>query len=198
MVAVRKRVTSGGRSVAGWLITALIVAAGLPPAAIAQKLAVGSGGAYAGGTAVFSVTLASAPTAAATQNDFSFDNVNTPVAAADGRPDCTVNAGLRKGGYFTFLPNGCRGTTCTGVRAVVIGIQVNNGTPSLNPGPIQGTTLYTCRVSVAAGAAPGIYPLQSLNATASDGAGANVPLTTASGHIAVYQPLPPGGRSCGP
>ena len=97
----------------------------------------------------------------ATSNDFDF-KPEAPVArGTDGRPACAVNPDIQKDGFFTFLPEGCTGTACTGVSALVI--------PVTNSDPIpDDTTLYTCTIEIADGAAPGSYELESGLSTVMD------------------------------
>ncbi len=88
-----------------------------------------------------------------TQNDIGFDGTNTPILArSDGdSPDCVglLSSNLAQ---FAFLPQGCTGSDCNGVRASVSAL---NGA-SLIP---EHASLYSCRVTIAPNAAPGTYPL---------------------------------------
>ncbi len=91
---------------------------------------------------------------AQTENDLGFDSLRTPIAALpSGLPDCIVNPQILKNATtFAFRPDGCAGPACTSVHATVF------STDSAAPIP-DGSVLYTCKVSIAAGAAPGAYPL---------------------------------------
>jgi hypothetical protein len=140
----------------------------------------------------FTVTLhTEGASVAGVQDDIAFDTINTPVAATGaGRPDCTVNPDIDKPGtVFGFLPPGCSGTGCTAFRAIVISLS------NVDPIP-DGSVMYTCKVNIAAGAAPGSYPLavsnvgmstpdaQPIESTGTDGAiivgGAPAPTPTAT------------------
>lgn len=153
---------------------------------------VGSATGAAGDQVTFTVTLhTEGASVAGVQDDIAFDTINTPVAAtAAGRPDCTVNPDIDKPGTaFGFLPPGCSGTGCTAFRAIVISLS------NVDPIP-DGSVMYTCKVNIAAGAAPGSYPLvvsnvgmstpdgQPIESTGTDGAiivsGAPAPTPTAT------------------
>jgi len=88
--------------------------------------------------------LAGTNMVAGTQNDITFDPTNIPIAAkANGKPDCTVNDAIDKGATsFAFRPNGCTGTACTSIRALVL------STDNVAPIPDM-SVLYTCKVNVA-------------------------------------------------
>src|SRR5512139_3739241 len=67
---------------------------------------------------------------AGTQNDVGFEAPIAVAARTNGRPDCTVNGDINKGGTsFAFQPSGCSAAegTCTGVRALVLAL--DNGDP---------------------------------------------------------------------
>ncbi len=79
---------------------------------------------------------------AGTQNDLEIAPNVIVHRKANGRPDCTVNPEIDKGGSsFGFRPPGCAEGTCTGVRALVLSTE--NTTPIEN-----GAALYTCNVTV--------------------------------------------------
>ncbi|MFI5394538.1 MAG: Ig-like domain-containing protein [Candidatus Binatia bacterium] len=148
------------------------------------------------GTSVtFNVTLHSggAPVAGV-QDDINFDAGNAPIAArSDGNPDCT---GLlaNKVAAFSFIE--CAGGNCPGVRAIVY-------SPTNTAVIPDGSTLYSCRVAIAASAAPGIYPLTLSNLVASDPLGHRLPLSGISGQVAVLgsgtpTPTPEGDCFVGP
>lgn len=105
------------------------------------------------------------------------------AARDDGDPDCAVNPAInRESTSFRFLPPGCAAEACTGVRAVVLSFT--------NLAPIaDGATLYTCRIAVDAGAAPGMYPLRNSDPSASTPAGVAVSTTGRDGTITVDDAL---------
>lgn len=75
----------------------------------------------------------------ATQNDLVLTGGIRVESGSSGRPDCTANPALDKNGStFGFLPPGCSGEACTGVRAVVVSLE------NVDPIP-DGAVLYTCR-----------------------------------------------------
>lgn len=87
------------------------------------------------------------------ENLISFDSLITPIQAkADGTPDCSVNPLLDKANsLFQFLPEGCRGSACTQVRAVIASL--SNAAAIAN-----GAQVYTCKVRIATDVT-GIYQL---------------------------------------
>jgi hypothetical protein len=139
---------------------------------------------------------------AGTQNDITFDSVNTPInkllvcvndptvscttdqecvtatGVADdkcGVPDCTANATIKKEATaFGLLPSGCSGTACTGVRALVFGIKASTAN-KLIP---DGSVLYTCNFAISGTAADATYPLTISN-------------------VVMSFPSPPGGQIAG-
>jgi MYXO-CTERM domain-containing protein len=89
-----------------------------------------------------------------------------------GVPDCTANDAIKKEATaFGFLPAGCSGTACTGVRALVFGIKASTAN-KLIP---DGSVLYTCNVAISATAEDGTYPLTISN-------------------VVMSYPSPPGGQ----
>jgi hypothetical protein len=125
-----------------------------------------------GQTAQVTATLsAGGGTVAGTQNDFSFDPVNIPVAtksATNQRPDCTVNPAINKGATsFAFQPARCSGTACVGVRVIVFATDNNDPIPN-------GSVLYRCNVHVSATAPSGAYHLAVSRAILSDPKGKRV------------------------
>src|SRR5262249_45107180 len=82
--------------------------------AAVPTLSVGTATGAAGQEVAFAVALTWAgASVAGTQNDITFDSVNTPVAATGTRrPDCTAGG--------AFRPVGCTGTGCTAIRELVI------------------------------------------------------------------------------
>ncbi len=82
---------------------------------------------------------------AGTQNDIAFAAGATINRKANGKPDCTVNPGIDKGGTsFAFRPAGCTEGTCTGIRALVLSTENTDAIP-------DGSVLYTCNVTVSTG-----------------------------------------------
>jgi hypothetical protein len=141
------------------------------------------------------------PGVAAAQNDFTYDSTKIAVRASRAcasedsvacgtdadciaatgvpgdkcieAPDCEVNATIRKEAtQFTFLPQGCTGAACTGVRALVFSFTSPN---RLIP---DGSVLYSCQVAIGPDTPLGHYAL-------------------VVGNIALSLPNPPGGRVCG-
>jgi len=128
--------------------------AGVNPAV---SLNAGSTSGMPGDSVEISVTLqilaSPAPAVVATSNHLSFD-ADTPIAArSDGKPDCTVNPSIDKeASDFGFVPDGCSGATCTGIEALVLSATNAAAIP-------DGAELYTCRIAIAADAAPGAYAI---------------------------------------
>lgn len=156
-----------------------------------------------GQTVSVSATLSASsvvPGVAAVRNDFTYNQLavsvrgkqvceddrtiactgDTACIAADAGacivvPDCSVNPLINKEATsFDYLPQSCAGTilpvsaACNGVRAQVFSVV------SLNELIPDGSTLYTCQVDIAPGAADGSVPLSISN-------------------IALVYPNPPGG-----
>jgi hypothetical protein len=92
---------------------------------------------------------------AGTQNDIVFDPAHVAIAQrANGKPDCRANGQLSKEGTaFSFLPSGCRGASCTGVRALVLSLS------NVDPIP-NGSVLYTCTAQITPKARPGTHRLE--------------------------------------
>ncbi len=82
---------------------------------------------------------------AGTQNTLMFDNSNVTLnLKTNGKPDCTVNPAINKGGTsFALQPAGCSGSACTGVKALVLALDNTDAIP-------DGSQLYTCKVNIAA------------------------------------------------
>lgn len=96
------------------------------------------------GEAVLEVKLATgAKQFAGVEHDVLFDPHVRVKAKENGRPDCTVNPEINKPATsFAFLPLGCSGIACTGLRTIVY--------PLENARPIaEGSVLYRCTVTVA-------------------------------------------------
>ncbi len=109
------------------------------------------------GTSVwFDVTLdPQGHSIAGTQNDIVYDSTNTPIG------ECLVNDQLGKGLSWSFLPDGCSGTACTSIRAIVV--STDNSAPILS-----SAVLYRCRIDIPAGTPVNQYGLFNQNASATD------------------------------
>jgi hypothetical protein len=176
-----------------WLVALM---GALPPSlasAASIEVVPGTNGA-AGDTVSISLQLrAQDETIVAAQNDLGFDRRNTPVASlANGMPDCTVDPATGKdSALFGFQPIGC-GTSvpCTAVRAVILSLD------NIDPIP-NGSTLYTCRVAIAASAAPGTYPLTVSGVVLVDPEANELPGSQGvNGSIAVTEPPAVCGGDC--
>jgi MYXO-CTERM domain-containing protein len=139
----------------------------------AQSITVGNATGDPGATVSVSVTLSSGTAmVAGTQNDIAFSAPIAVAAKANGKPDCAVNPDIGKGATsFAFRPNGCTGTACTSVRALVL------ATDNVDPIP-DGSVMYTCNVAIAADAAGGDYTLAITGVILSDPNGAQIPGAT--------------------
>ena len=134
----------------------------------------------AGQDATLSVSLQTEVEVAGTQNDITFPAGIGVVAKSNGKPQCTVNEAIEKGGTsFAFQPSGCTpGDNCTGVRALVLALD--------NVDPIPGgSVLYTCEVAIDSDVASGTYPLVCTNQGASDPDGKAVPTDCDAGDVFV-------------
>jgi hypothetical protein len=123
-------------------------------------------------------------------NDIGFDPL-TPIAARlDGKPNCSENAEIDKAETaFAFLPLGCTGAECNGVRALVL--------PTDNVPPIpDGATLYSCEVAIAADAPAGVYPLVATMPMASGPHGEVLTALTTAGSIDVTPTVPACSGDC--
>jgi hypothetical protein len=118
-----------------------------------------------------------------TQNQIGFDR-DTPVAARlDGSPDCAVNPAINKNATgFRFHPLGCDpAVDCQAVRVFVLAFD--------NLAEIaDGSVLYSCRIAIAANAAPGSHALRNSETSASAADGVKVPTTGSDGAVEVGQP----------
>ncbi len=109
---------------------------------------------------------------AGTQNDIGFPPGARVSAAANGKPDCSVNPDIRKENTsFVFRPPHCAGAECTGMRTIV----VSTGSSEDTRRPIaNGAVLYTCRLEIAP-TAEGTLPLRVTGVVMSDPDGNRVP-----------------------
>jgi hypothetical protein len=150
------------------------------PGAGGTVIHIGEANGIKGGSVGVDVSLTTDASIAGTQNDIAFAAPIAIAAKANGKPDCTVNEAIDKGGTsFAFQPSGCTaGTDCTGIRSLVLALD--------NVAPIpSGSVLFTCQVTTAEDAADGTYPLTCSNAGASDPDGNAVPATCTNGAITV-------------
>src|SRR5262249_42333742 len=133
----------------------LAIPAGAAHAAIAVNI--GSASGQPGGTVSFDVTLTGTGSteleqAAAVTVEIGFDT-STPVNAnGSGKPDCTLNPSITKPNTgFAYQPRNCMvGTSCTEVKGAVISLDPNSATT-----PIPDGVLFTCKFTIASGAAIG-------------------------------------------
>jgi len=160
----------------------VIVAGGASDATII----VGSASGEAGDTVSFDVSLETGTDVAGTQNDIAFAAPIAIAARSNGRPDCTVNPEIEKGGTsFAFQPSGCTaGTDCTGVRALVLALD------NVDPIP-DGSVMYTCNAVIDAEADNGTYDLTCSNPGASDPIGGALLAQCTSGAIQVGGDITP-------
>jgi MYXO-CTERM domain-containing protein len=158
----------------------VIVAGGASDATII----VGSASGEAGATVDVSVSLETGTDVAGTQNDIAFAAPIAIAAKSNGKPDCAVNPEIDKGGTsFAFQPAGCTvGETCTGIRSLVLALD--------NVAPIPtGSTMYTCKVTIAENAEDGSYPLTCSNPGASDPDGGALLAECTDGSVTVGGPI---------
>ncbi|HSP99303.1 MAG TPA: hypothetical protein VL049_18945, partial [Candidatus Dormibacteraeota bacterium] len=99
---------------------------------------------------------------AGTQNDVELPPGITAVARPGARPDCTVNPDIDKNATgFSFQPPGCTpGSTCTGIRALVLSFDAPTAIP-------DGAALYTCSLLIGSAVPPGTHALALTNLGAS-------------------------------
>jgi len=145
---------------------------------------VGAATGAAGQRVQFSVTLdTKGLNVSAVQNDIIFDRHTSVAVRANGKPDCVVNPAIDKNaGGFAFQPPTCTSSgDCDRIRAVIIAFDNSELIPN-------GALVYTCNVDIAAGAAPGAYPLHNIEVVASSPAGSPVLSTGADGEIVVAGP----------
>jgi hypothetical protein len=136
-----------------------------------------------GGTTTVSVALlegTGTDNLSGVQIDLSYDSQNTPITTApSGGPDCQVNPAIDKNGTsFAFLPNGCSGTTCTQVRAIVLSM---GDLSAIAP----GSELFTCNITVPSSTPIGNYPVSVSAALGSDSSGNPISVLMSDGFINV-------------
>src|SRR5262249_10831196 len=134
---------------------------------------IGSATGEPGSTVTLTVSLDASVPVAGTQNDITLSPLAPIAARANGKPDCTVNPDIDKGGTsFAFEPAGCTpGTDCTSVRALVLSLDnvcpicgtPTTDCPSVGACPV---TLYTCQVAISTDAT-GTIPLPCTNSASS-------------------------------
>ncbi len=168
----------------GWKVAAAAASAALLLAASAQAVVEISGGENTGApgeTVAVDVSLTADPDiVAGTENVIGFNPTDIAVAAkANGKPNCTVNPDIDKGGTaFAFQPSACTGTACVGVKALVLALD------NVSPIP-NGVVMYTCQVAIAAGATAGDKTLSITSPGASDPDGVAIPATASDGRVIV-------------
>ena len=138
----------------------------------------------AGGRGQLPIALnAGARQVAGTQNDIDFAPGIAVAARANGRPDCTVNPAIDKNGTaFSFQPPQCLASnSCTSMRALVLSFESVAAIP-------DGAVLYTCALDVAAGVAPGTYPLRVWMPGASTPDGSDIPAGASDALVTVRAP----------
>jgi len=145
---------------------------------------VGSASGAPGSRVTIAVTLGTAGRIViGTQNDISFAP-DAPIVGAPPLPECTPNAQVKKDPVFNFQPAGCTGSQCTGVRAGVFGFS-----PDTVDAPIpDGSTLYTCNVTISPQATPGSKRLKCSMAFYSDPQPMDYPADCTDGEIVVGGP----------
>jgi len=131
---------------AGWLMAALLGAAGAP-AALAVSIDVGSASGPPGQTVTFKVTLNEMGQAVGGVRNTITVDPETPLLK------CTANPNLNSFFGASLFPEGCTAVTnCTSVSVAVISSSQN--------GFRDKVTLYTCQVAISEDAALGnVYPL---------------------------------------
>jgi len=145
------------------------------------RLRVGSATVHAGDEITLAVTLDThGETISGTENMIELVPEVRIAAKANGRPDCTVNPDIdRNATLFSFRPTGCAASSaCTAIKAIVLSFH------NLDPLP-DGAQLYSCRIAVAADAAPGRYPLRVTESLASNPRGVAVELAGVDGEVTV-------------
>jgi YVTN family beta-propeller protein len=150
-----------------------------PPNANAVHLIVSSPGGEPGARVEMDVTLdARGQHVSGVQLDLAFDPRVRIAALANGLPDCTANPETNKDAPAAFLPPGCSGDSCTGVRILVISIENLDVIP-------DGLRLLSCRIAIAADTPLGTYPLSAFGADSSDPGGNALDTVGVSGAVTV-------------
>jgi hypothetical protein len=147
--------------------SALLVVALVAPGAGIDTLDIGNAIIPKGASDTVKVSFFEGETATtnvAVQLDIEYDGENALVSDDNGSPDCEGNDSIGKSFAFAFLPAGCSGTTCTHLRALVFSMVDTDTIP-------PNVELFSCRVSVPTGTAPGTYSLTMMEALGSDDEG---------------------------
>ena len=139
----------------------------------AQTITVGTISGARGASVWFDVTLNPQwKSIAGTQNEISFNAVNTPVVT------CLVEPGHGKSLSYARLPTGCGTGTCSKVRALILSTSDATALPS--------SVLYRCRIDIPSNATPGAYALTVQNPSGSDTDGNIKAVSGISGQITVF------------
>ena len=149
--------------------------------ACAASIDIGSASGVPGSEVTFAVSLQTmGASILGTQNRIDFERATAVAALPNGSPDCAVMPAIHKSATgFRFLPLGCDpAADCQSVRAIVVAFD------NLDPIP-DGAVLYTCRVAIAANAAPGTYVLHNAETDGSAAAGQEVVTTGSDGSVDV-------------
>jgi hypothetical protein len=166
------------------MVMTFVLTLGVRHAFAAVRVQVGDAQGVPGETVVIAVVLSAdaGESVAAVEHEIDFDPLYTPVViAANGRPDCTVNAAIDKEAtQFGFGPFGCETTpgACSFMRAVVVSL--------VNVDPIpSGSQLYTCRLHISSDAPVGAYPLLNTDLLYAPPDGRDLPALGVNGQITV-------------
>jgi hypothetical protein len=155
MSLLRSETTHGWLTRRVLLIGAGILIHALSSQALAQKLVVVNTCGHPGTSVWFSVWLnPQTKSIAAIQNDITFNSTNTPIGT------CQIAEGVNKSLSLAYLPNGCSGTGCNGIRVIILSMSDSNA--------LGNGVLYQCRVDIPANATPGGYAFIVSNVAASD------------------------------
>lgn len=114
-----------------------------------------------------------------------------PIAAAgvaamlNGKPSCVANPSIhRELSAFAYQPAGCSGDTCSGVRAIIFGLEDTSAIA-------DGTELFACVLSVHVDAVAGDYTIGTSNVVLSNPTGVRVPgAAGVDGTLSVVIPTP--------
>lgn len=157
------------------LVLALLI---IPNSLLARVLEGGFASGYPGWIVTVPVQLNASNGTVGIQNELYVDGVNVWfLPKPDGRPDCNVNSSIDKNAYFSFLPFGCRGADCYGIRATVLALD------DLDPMP--STALYSCKIVIGLTTAPGTYIVYIGSPTASSNIGVLIPISSSTGAVTV-------------
>lgn len=171
------------KRVVGFVVAVSSLLGGIvAPVAAEEAVDVGTAFAIPGGGGTFPVHFHSdsiIELTAALQMDIGYSQAAPIAANIDGKPDCTPSSEAGQNDMaFEFLPTGCSGSSCTQVRAIVVSFDDITTIP-------QGAELFTCKVSVPSGTAPGNYLLFVIEALGSDSLGYPVSISRTDGFVSV-------------